>query len=118
MADGWSTEVLLEDIAAHYRARTGGEAVPGRPVVSYRRYVDIERRNERDGVTDRDLEYFTTELHGIPEEVTLPLDRPRPAQRTGRGATLRPAFGPRGATPFVGSPPRTAQHRSWSCSPV
>ncbi|MFI9190667.1 amino acid adenylation domain-containing protein [Streptomyces californicus] len=97
VADGWSTEVLLEDIAAHYRARTGGEAVPGRPVVSYQRYVDIERRNERDGVTDRDLEYFTTELHGIPEEVTLPLDRPRPAQRTGRGATLRPAFGPRGA---------------------
>ncbi|MFI6512057.1 amino acid adenylation domain-containing protein [Streptosporangium sp. NPDC050855] len=97
VADGWSTEVLLEDIAAHYRARTTEEPAPRRPVVSYQRYVDIERRNERDGVTDRDLEYFTTALHGVPEEVTLPLDRSRPVQRTGRGATLRSAFGPRGS---------------------
>ncbi|CAM5711998.1 non-ribosomal peptide synthetase [Streptomyces californicus] len=43
VADGWSTEVLLEDIAA-LRARTGGEAVPGRPVVSYRRYVATTSR--------------------------------------------------------------------------
>ncbi|MFB6907264.1 amino acid adenylation domain-containing protein [Streptomyces bacillaris] len=97
VADGWSAELLLEDIAAHYRARTAGEPGPAHPAVSYQRYVDIERRNERDGVTDRHLEYFTAELRGIPDEVTLPLDRPRPPQRTGRGATLRLGFGPRGA---------------------
>ena len=97
VADGWSAELLLEDIAAHYRARTAGEPGPAHPAVSYQRYVDIERRNERDGVTDRHLEYFTAELRGIPDEVTLPLDRPRPPQRTGRGATLRLGFGPCGA---------------------
>ncbi|MFJ9107699.1 amino acid adenylation domain-containing protein [Streptomyces sp. NPDC102283] len=97
VADGWSTELLLEDIAAHYGADTAGKPRPRRPAVSYQRYVDIERRNERDGVTDRHLEYFTTELHGIPDEVTLPLDRPRPPQRSGRGATLRLEFGRRAA---------------------
>ncbi|MFF8789308.1 amino acid adenylation domain-containing protein [Streptomyces sp. NPDC015125] len=97
VADGWSTELLLEDIARHYRARTAGEPAPRQPAVSYQRYMDIERRNERNGVTDRHLEYFTTELSSIPGEVTLPLDRPRPAQRTGQGATLRLEFGPHGA---------------------
>lgn len=97
VADGWSGELLLEDIAGHYRARTAGEPAPAGPAVPYRRYIDIERRNERDGVTDRHLEYFVTELRGAPEEVTLPTDRPRPPQRTGRGATSRLRLGPGGA---------------------
>ncbi|WP_190109199.1 non-ribosomal peptide synthetase [Streptomyces cinnamoneus] len=97
VADGWSTELILSDLATHYGARTAGREAPEPPRVGYERYLEIERRNEREGVTDRHLAHFTTALRGAPEEVTLPLDRPRPAQRTGRGATLRLDLGPEAA---------------------
>ncbi|MFB6888189.1 amino acid adenylation domain-containing protein [Kitasatospora sp. NPDC056327] len=97
VSDGWSTELILDDLATHYRARTTGPAVPERPRVGYQRYVAIERRNEREGVTERHLGHFTEQLRGAPEEVTLPLDHPRPVQRTGRGATLRLDLGAQAA---------------------
>ncbi|CAL9430771.1 Tyrocidine synthase 3 [Actinosynnema sp. ALI-1.44] len=83
IADGWSVDVLLRDIAAHY---TGAPtATPGR----YADYLALERAEEQDGALGRALEHFVTALDGVPDEVSFPPDHPRPAQRTGRGDVVR-----------------------------
>ncbi|MFI9811686.1 non-ribosomal peptide synthetase [Saccharothrix variisporea] len=83
VADGWSVDVLLRDIAAHY---TGAPtATPGR----YADYLALERAEEQDGTLGRALEHFVTALDGVPDEVTFPLDHPRPARRTGNGDVVR-----------------------------
>ncbi|MFJ8692602.1 amino acid adenylation domain-containing protein [Streptomyces roseolilacinus] len=93
IGDGWSTDVLLKDLAACYRARVSAGTGPREPAAGYERYLDAERRRRQDGTVDRDLEYFTDVLGDAPDEVTFPLDRPRPPQRTGRGAALHLEFG-------------------------
>ncbi|WP_441347286.1 amino acid adenylation domain-containing protein [Rhodococcus sp. CH91] len=81
-ADGWSLTPLLRDIAVAYEARLAGTApaLPPLPV----QYTDYARWQR--SVADEQIPYWLDELAGLPEEVTLPGDRPRPARPTGHGA--------------------------------
>ncbi|MEU8932005.1 condensation domain-containing protein [Streptomyces sp. NPDC048409] len=83
--DGWSSELLLEDLVACYGHATGGAEPAPEPVM---RFVDHAAR-ERDTVTDasleRDLSFWRTELAGAPALSTLPSDRPRPTAQSHRG---------------------------------
>ncbi len=81
-ADGWSLTPLLRDIAVAYEARLTGAApeLPTLPV----QYTDYARRQR--SIADEQIPYWLDELAGLPDEVTLPGDRPRPAQPTGHGA--------------------------------
>ena len=77
--DGTSFPVLWRDLAAAYL----GEPL-GRPVLQYGDYARAQRNAS---VTDADLAYWRRQLVDWPV-TELPLDRPRPAQRSGRGADL------------------------------
>ncbi len=97
VTDGWSTSVLTGDLAHLYRAELGfaSEQLPPLPV-QYADYAHWQRAAVGTG-TDEQLAYWKKQLAGI-EPLELPTDRPRPAVRTGDGAS----------TPLV-LPPRTAR---------
>ncbi|WP_079159450.1 non-ribosomal peptide synthetase [Streptomyces griseus] len=93
-SDGWSKAPLSRDLALAYTARRAGEAPrwAGLPV----QYADYtlwrtsllgDPRNE-DSLAARQLAYWKDALAGLPDELALPLDRPRPADGEHRGAAL------------------------------
>jgi amino acid adenylation domain-containing protein len=87
--DGWSNQVLLSDLAALYGSATGDPGAPGLPRlnVRYADYGEWQREQLRTARLHGELEYWRRRLAGL-KPVELPTDRPRPAERSGRGAQL------------------------------
>ncbi|WP_440127536.1 amino acid adenylation domain-containing protein [Rhodococcus sp. SJ-3] len=81
-ADGWSLTPLLRDIAVAYEARCAGTPPAWAPLPV--QYSDYARRQR--AIADDQLPFWLAELAGLPDETTLPGDRPRPSEPTGRGA--------------------------------
>ncbi|MEV6835685.1 non-ribosomal peptide synthase/polyketide synthase [Streptomyces sp. NPDC051133] len=88
VTDGWSTSVLLGDLAHLYRAELGvAEGELPALEVQYADYAHWQR-TAGDSGTDEQLGYWKERLAGI-EPLELPTDRPRPPVRTSNGATAR-----------------------------
>lgn len=112
-ADGWSLQPLLRDLATAYRTRRTGEAPDWAPLPV--RYQDYARRQRELLADDRErqLARWRQILAGLPDELPLPVDRPRPARATHRGGDipvhwdadlhqrLRDLAADRGATVFM-----------------
>ena len=93
-SDGWSMQVLMSDIAAAYAARRDGRAPEFAPLpVQYADYTlwqrDLLGADADGGVLAGQVEYWRRALAGLPEELALPFDRPRPAQPSRRGGQVR-----------------------------
>ncbi|MFD6554877.1 amino acid adenylation domain-containing protein, partial [Streptomyces sp. NPDC058398] len=89
VTDEWSDRPFLADLDIAYRARISGTEPALAPLaVQYADYT-LWQTDLLEQVGECQLAYWTATLRGLPEELTLPLDRPRPARPTGRGATLR-----------------------------
>ncbi|MEV8569393.1 amino acid adenylation domain-containing protein, partial [Streptomyces sp. NPDC051322] len=87
--DGWSTVLLereLRELCAAAKEHREPELAP--LPVQYADYAAWQANRSDDTVLDRQLDYWKTALNGLPE-LQLPTDRPRPAQRDGRGAGVR-----------------------------
>ncbi|WP_415944742.1 condensation domain-containing protein, partial [Streptomyces sp. 067-1] len=92
--DGWSVPVLVRDLLGGYAARQRGHAPdwPELPV----QYSDftvwqqelLGSEDDPDSVISRQLGYWRETLAGLPDELGLPADRPRPATATHRGDTV------------------------------
>ncbi|MEV5597205.1 amino acid adenylation domain-containing protein [Streptomyces sp. NPDC052496] len=92
-ADGWSMGVLADDLANAYTARAEGRAPGWAPLpVQYADFTlwqrDLLDRDTEDGLFGKQLAFWTHTLAGLPEELELPFDRPRPATASHRGAML------------------------------
>ncbi|MGW0250600.1 amino acid adenylation domain-containing protein [Nocardia goodfellowii] len=93
-ADGWSLGPLTRDLAAAYVARHDGEAPAWQPLpVQYADFGLWQRavlgdETDPDSLAGRQLAYWRTALAGIPEELPLPYDRPRPATPTHEAGTV------------------------------
>ncbi|MYT26916.1 non-ribosomal peptide synthetase, partial [Streptomyces sp. SID7760] len=82
VSDGWSLDILTEDLGACYRARCQGRAPQSaRPPVEYTDYAHWQRGADESA----DLDYWRTALSGL-TPLELPTDHPRPAVRSSAGA--------------------------------
>ncbi|MFB7412358.1 amino acid adenylation domain-containing protein [Streptomyces sp. NPDC056202] len=87
-SDGWSNTPLMRDLGAAYTARVEGaapewEALP----VQYADYA-LWQQALLAADEERQLDHWRKALDRLPEEVTLPADRARPATASYRGASL------------------------------
>ncbi|MBA8924142.1 amino acid adenylation domain-containing protein/non-ribosomal peptide synthase protein (TIGR01720 family) [Kutzneria viridogrisea] len=83
--DEWSLRPLLADLETAYTARLRGEQPQWAPLpVQYADYTLWHR----DLPVAADLDFWASELDGLPEEIAVPTGRARPARPTGRGLVL------------------------------
>ncbi|MFE0178434.1 amino acid adenylation domain-containing protein [Streptomyces sp. NPDC059002] len=92
--DGWSYGPLAADLAEAYTARSQGrEPGFGPPAVQFADHVLWHQRvlgDERDpgSLAGSQLAFWRRELAGLPDQLALPTDRPRPAEPSRRGSTV------------------------------
>ncbi|MCF3102004.1 amino acid adenylation domain-containing protein [Streptomyces roseoverticillatus] len=89
--DEWSEGVLLRDLDTAYAARRRGEAPAWAPLpLQFADHTLWQRDMLADpSGGDRLTAYWTERLAGLPDELRLPADRPRPAEPSGRGGAVR-----------------------------
>ncbi|MGH3239646.1 MAG: condensation domain-containing protein, partial [Spirillospora sp.] len=92
--DEWSDGPFLRDLSTAYSARVAGRA-PGWDSLPLQ-YVDhtlwqrdlLGDRSDPGSLAARQLAYWRATLHGAPERLELPTDRPHPARPTTSGGEL------------------------------
>jgi hypothetical protein len=78
ITDGWSTGVLIREVAALYSAYMRGEESPLEKLpVQYADFAQWQRTWLQGEVLSAQLDYWRAELVGAPAVLNLPLDRPR-----------------------------------------
>lgn len=82
IVDGWSAAVLLTELGTLYTAIAAGKTPELPPAPHYGDYVDAERAfiNSPEGTAHAD--YWLSLLGDAPLPPEIPVDRPRPTQRT------------------------------------
>ncbi|MEV4125504.1 amino acid adenylation domain-containing protein [Nocardia sp. NPDC049707] len=94
VADGFSMTPLARDVTTAYTARIRGEVPSWAPLpVQYADYALWQRAtlgspDDPESLSAQQIRYWTETLDGVPEELSLPVDRPRPVVMSHRGATV------------------------------
>ena len=93
VSDGWSLGVFFRELSALYGAYHEGRKSPLTELpVQYADYAVWQREQLEGESLNRQLAYWKERLAGAPRVLDLPTDRPRPAVRTHRGATVWTEF--------------------------
>ena len=98
--DGWSIAPLARDLMSAVAARAKGTAPQWTPLpVQYADFALWQREllgEEADPASalSRQLAYWRSALTGLPDQLDLPLDRPRPLRRSTEGARVEFTIAP------------------------
>jgi amino acid adenylation domain-containing protein len=88
--DGWSFAVLLKEFQALYADyHAGRESSLEELVVQFADYAVWQRETMRGEYLESQLNYWKERLSGAPAFLSLPTDRPRPPQKSFRGASIQ-----------------------------
>ncbi|WP_345344629.1 amino acid adenylation domain-containing protein, partial [Rhodococcus olei] len=93
-ADGLSWAVLARDVMTAYTARVEGVAPGWAPLrVQYADFSLWQRavlgsEDDPESLSAKQIRYWTDTLAGLPDQLDLPTDRPRPAVQSFRGARV------------------------------
>ncbi|SEN18920.1 non-ribosomal peptide synthase domain TIGR01720/amino acid adenylation domain-containing protein [Stigmatella aurantiaca] len=86
VSDGWSMGVLVKEICALYRAHVEGVEAPVGPLpVQYADWAQWQWEWLKEGELESQLAWWREQLRDIPPALTLPTDRPRPAEASSTG---------------------------------
>ncbi|WP_440055076.1 amino acid adenylation domain-containing protein [Pseudoalteromonas sp. T1lg65] len=89
-ADGWSIEILIDELTTCYQAYLQGEEPNLLPLpVQYVDYAQWQRDHLAEHLLDEQLQYWKQQLRGIPSEHSLPLKQTRPNVRCFIGETVK-----------------------------
>ncbi|MCG5236756.1 non-ribosomal peptide synthetase [Xanthobacter oligotrophicus] len=91
ICDGWSLDLLSEELSAAYAARAAGSAPALPPTGSYLAYA---HRQAAEAPDEAGLAFWRARLTDAPALTTLPADHPRPAEASHRGGRLEITFDP------------------------
>ncbi len=87
VSDGWSLGLFVRELGELYRALAAGEpaALPELPI-QYSDFAVWQRQWLSGTVLEEQIGWWARRLAGAPQVVELPLDHPRPAVQSHRGA--------------------------------
>ncbi|MBT2296178.1 non-ribosomal peptide synthase/polyketide synthase [Pseudomonas fluorescens] len=89
IADGWSMQVLVDELVRYYAADIAGQPLVLPPLpVQYADYAIWQRHWLEAGERERQLAYWVQTLGDEQPVLELPLDHPRPPVQSFRGARL------------------------------
>jgi amino acid adenylation domain-containing protein len=87
IADEWSVEVFIREIAVLYKAFLAGSSSPLSELpIQYKDFTYWQRQWLQGEVLQTQLSYWKQQLDGVPAILPLPTNHPRPAIQTYRGA--------------------------------
>jgi len=86
VSDGWSWGILSEELGALYRSASAGLPFDlPEPQLQYADFAAWQRGWLQGQVLEEELSYWREALAPLPEPLSLPTDRPRPATQSYRG---------------------------------
>jgi len=87
ISDGWSSGILIREVAALYQAFANEKASPLPALkIQYADFAHWQRNWLQGEVLENQLTYWKTQLSESPTVLELPTDFPRPAVQTSNGA--------------------------------
>src|SRR6185437_8542261 len=89
VADEWSMRPLLRDLSAAYAARVQGSPPSWSPLPLQYPDFALGQQELHEGALEEQAEFWKTVLNDMPEELSLPTDRPRPAVSSYQGGLVR-----------------------------
>lgn len=85
-SDAWSNAILMNDMAAFYRAKQSNQVVELNPLtIQYPDYAIWQRKRLNDAFLSEQLTWWEKELAGV-APLKLPIDFPRPKAQSTKGA--------------------------------
>lgn len=93
ISDGWSMGVFIREIAVHYDAFSQGKSAPLPELpIQYADFAQWQQEWLTGDVLEEQIDYWRNQLQDVPPVLELPLDQPRPAIQSARGATETVSF--------------------------
>ena len=90
ISDAWSIAVLIREVAALYEAFAAGRPSPlGLLPIQYADYAVWQRQWLEEEALEAQLRYWKKRLGGLPTELSVPTELPRPEVKAYRGACER-----------------------------
>jgi amino acid adenylation domain-containing protein len=87
VCDGWSTNVILDELSKLYSSKVSGEPMDLRRAVSFGEYAKLQKHDQETDLSGE--KYWLEQFSEIPSNLDLPTDRPRQSRRSYEGATFR-----------------------------
>ncbi len=86
ICDGWSFGMILAELATAYNARRAGKLPRLAPAMPFAEYARIEETNKQSDDTLAAENFWVSKFSNGAPVLNLPVDRPRPAVKTYKGA--------------------------------